>query len=102
MLETQKRAGSLSKEDEEKLNALLEEREECLTPVKIRITNHDKQAASSPLSTSAPQLQTSQIFQIDSDTISPSPRSETTSIYSPRSVGGASSSDDNDDLRYLY
>jgi hypothetical protein len=34
--------GVIPKEDKDKLDRLMKEREECLQPVKIRITAHDK------------------------------------------------------------
>jgi len=46
MLEAQKADGAeMTGEDEEKLASLSEEREECLKPVRIRITSYDKMTA---------------------------------------------------------
>jgi len=41
-LKAQKENSSLSIEEQEKLNRFIAEREECLRPVKIRTTGHDR------------------------------------------------------------
>lgn len=41
-LEGLKKAGNISPQDESRLEEFLEQRRECLAPVKIRITNHDR------------------------------------------------------------
>jgi len=42
VLTLNKKSDSLPREDQEKIQRLKREREECLHPVKIRITGHDK------------------------------------------------------------
>jgi hypothetical protein len=56
MLKLQKmEGGTLLKEDSEQLDKLMKEREECLKPVRIRITAHDRLVSITQQSPSQPR-----------------------------------------------
>lgn len=105
--------GGLSLDDQARLEALVLEREECLCPVKIRITNHDKALGALSASSSSSTLTTSSSGSSmplsPSSSFSPddvSPRSAMEGL-SPRSDsgsdrGGAGEGSDRDDDEMNY
>jgi len=59
VLTLNKKSDTIPREDQEKIQRLKREREECLHPVKIRITGHDKNSARGLLTSSGNLLEIS-------------------------------------------
>jgi hypothetical protein len=86
MLKMHRKSGTLTPEDQEKLERLTKEREECLRPVRIRITGHDRAS-----------------FQGDNDEEDESPEEETneTNDVNDSTTGAVGELSDEDDLTFL-
>jgi hypothetical protein len=85
MLKMHRKSGTLTPEDQEKLERLTKEREECLRPVRIRITGHDRAQ-----------------FQGDNDEDDDSPEDEINESNGVNeSTGAVGELSDEDDLTFL-
>lgn len=84
MLKMHRKSGTLTPEDQEKLERLTKEREECLRPVRIRITGHDRAS-----------------FQGDEEDDSPEEEANETTEVNDSTTGAVGELSDEDDLTFL-